>query len=191
MSRYITQTIYLNFPKWPAIWNGGSIVWQRYYTRLPHYAAIIRLDDDTIRRPHYLLLNHRPKKWKRSSMRNLIQHVLERSSKIGRTWAGLNDNELWLSKDDNDTTSNVKLQKKKNLQRSSEDGWSCTASFEWMWWSTPTLVDYNRSDNRLGFPWRKKTCHREKKRCSCVGPWANIIFWSMSAGWLVGQRFTS
>ena len=99
----------------------------------------------------------------RSSMRNLIQNVLERSSKIGRTWVGLNDNELWLSKDDNDTTSNVKLQKKKNLQRSSEDGWSCTASFEWMWWSTPTLVDYNRSDNRLGFPWRKKTCHREKK----------------------------
>jgi len=49
----------------------------------------------------------------RSSMRNLIQNVLERSSKIGRTWVGLNDNELWLSKDDNDTTSNVKLQKKK------------------------------------------------------------------------------
>jgi len=47
-------------------------------------------------------------------MRNLIQHVLERSSKIGRTWAGLNDNELWLSKDDNDTTSEIKPQKKKS-----------------------------------------------------------------------------
>ena len=123
----------------------------------------------------------------RSSMRNLIQNVLERSSKIGRTWVGLNDNELWLSKDDNDTTSNVKLQKKKKL-----------AAFFRRWLKLYSLLWMNVMVNTdIGRHW----CSHDVRK-QVIGKKSGILvfvrrakgqyyFWSMSASWLVGQRLTS